>query len=743
MSRTSLGSLYIDLLAKTGSFETDLGRAARIAEREAKRIERAIGAGAEKVTGAFKSLGAAAVGFAAAFVTIDAAFAQFSNAINSADQLDELSARLGISTEKLSAWGYAAKLSGTDLDTVGKSIPKLSKLIASSSDEASAAADLFRTLGISTKDAAGNLRDVEDVLPDIADRFQALQNDTLEQALAMELFGKSGAEMLEFLNRGSEGLSEFEERARALGIVIDGDTAQAAAQFNDQLDNLRAATQGLFTQIAAELLPAMTDLVNSMTEFARDADNARSAADGLGTTMSVLSEIGSAVVDIFQLVGYTIAGTAASAAGLFEVFQGLVQLDYGRIRDGFNLQIEGAKGAFGALFLGQDATGKSFIDAGKPRGSTRPALPEIDIADKMMQPLGVSAALESRLNRMFAGTPKPGSANKQKAAGKSDAERGAEQLRRAFESSIARQQESLALLNEELRTGGEVSELFRMRYELENGQLKGLNEAEKERLMLGAQQADDLKKRLELIAEEQKQADRYKGIAEDLRLEAEALGLSNLQLEVRNNLMRAGVTADSAEGMAIIAQTEDIDRLQRYADTMDNVRGLAENFLIDLPKSGKDAWSNLLGDLEQMLLQWAAKGIIQKVFGEFGTTGQGSAGGGWLASIFGSGGGTGGGGWGSILGSLFGGGRANGGPVMGGKFYQVNERGPELLQIQNRQFLMMPKGIAGRVTPMASGGGGVTQIVNQHYYGRMSRQTADQSARESGRAAQRAIRRNG
>ncbi|WP_426806436.1 hypothetical protein, partial [Stenotrophomonas sp. SrG] len=74
-------------------------------------------------------------------------------------------------------------------------------------------------------------------------------------ALAMQLFGKSGAEFREFLCLGADGLRTMEERARALGIVIDADTAGAAAEFNDRVEDLRAATQGWFTQLAAELLP--------------------------------------------------------------------------------------------------------------------------------------------------------------------------------------------------------------------------------------------------------------------------------------------------------------------------------------------------------------------------------------------------------------------------------------------------------------------------------------------------------
>lgn len=61
--------------------------------------------------------------------------------------------------------------------------------------------------------------------------------------------------------------------------------------------------------------------------------------------------------------------------------------------------------------------------------------------------------------------------------------------------------------------------------------------------------------------------------------------------------------------------------------------------------------------------------------------------------------------------------RAQGGAVAGGKMYEVNEQGaPELLGMNGRQYVMMPQGQSGYVTPMgASGGGsggGATVVLN-------------------------------
>ncbi len=149
-------------------------------------------------------------------------------------------------------------------------IPKFSKNIADASRAGSDADKTFRALGISVKDQAGNLRSFEDLLPEVQNRFAGISNETTKTALAMQLFGKSGSEFLEFLSLGADGMRTMEERARSLGIVIDSDTAGAAAEFNDRLDDLRAATQGWFTQLASELLPTLTDLTTQLVDVAKE-----------------------------------------------------------------------------------------------------------------------------------------------------------------------------------------------------------------------------------------------------------------------------------------------------------------------------------------------------------------------------------------------------------------------------------------------------------------------------------------
>lgn len=185
---------------------------------------------------------------------------------------------------------------------------------------------------------------------------------------------------------------------------------------------------------------------------------------------------------------------------------------------------------------------------------------------------------------------------------------------------------------------------------------------------------------------------------------------------------------------------------QRTADALDGLRDVAYDFFVDLPNSALDAWKNALASIESMLVQWAAKGLVEQLFGEMGTNGKGNTGGLFgevLGGIFGGGEGNTAGG---IFASIFGGGRADSGPVICGKMYEVNERGmPEPLNVGSKQLLTMPAGTNGRVMPMQSSraGGGITQNLTFHLAAPTARRTQSQIAEKAYYHGKRAAMRNG
>ena len=123
------------------------------------------------------------------------------NAINAGDAMYDLSQRTGVSVEALAKFRKAASTSGTDIDAVAKSLTRLSRgMFEAATTGKGAAADALKALGISAKDAAGNVKSADAVTLEIANRFKAMPDGVNKTALAMALFGKSGAEMIPMLN---------------------------------------------------------------------------------------------------------------------------------------------------------------------------------------------------------------------------------------------------------------------------------------------------------------------------------------------------------------------------------------------------------------------------------------------------------------------------------------------------------------------------------------------------------------
>lgn len=243
-----------------------------------------------------KALGLIGVGLSAA------AFVGFiRNAIDAADALDEMSGRVGVSAKELSGLQLAFRQAGMGNDAMASSIAKLSREMS----EGNAG---LRALGVNTRNADGSLRTTTAVLLDVADKFTTLEDGAAKTALAVEIFGKSGTEMVPLLNSGSEGIAGMIAMAEKLGLVLEDSTAAQAGQFNDTLELLGLGVQGVGTRIAAQLLPTLNSLTGSFLESMTSGDRLRGVADFLATSLKLLFTVGVGVVEVFNTLGKSIGG---------------------------------------------------------------------------------------------------------------------------------------------------------------------------------------------------------------------------------------------------------------------------------------------------------------------------------------------------------------------------------------------------------------------------------------------------
>jgi len=188
--------------------------------------------------------------------------------VETASALNDTSIALGVTTDAIQELGYAAQLNGSSVEGMSDGLRKLSINMAAAASGSQEAAQTFRRLGVQITEG-GKLRAADSVLGDIAEKFKALPSGARKVALAVDLFGKSGASLIPTLSEGREGLAALRQEARDLGIVLDKDTIAAGDDLGDTWDRLKAAADGLRYTIGGPLLAGIKDSIESVIEWTK------------------------------------------------------------------------------------------------------------------------------------------------------------------------------------------------------------------------------------------------------------------------------------------------------------------------------------------------------------------------------------------------------------------------------------------------------------------------------------------
>lgn len=170
------------------------------------------------------------------------------NATLTADRMDDLAAKTGTTTEFLSRMKFAAKMSGVEIE-------QLHVAMTTVTERAASAPEAFTAWGLSAKNANGSFKDTETLVREVSDRMAQLDSTAQRSALAMDLFGKPGKELVPLFERGSAGLKEFGDQADKLGITVSTAGGQLAAKFNDTLDATLMSLDGVKRQLATAFMP--------------------------------------------------------------------------------------------------------------------------------------------------------------------------------------------------------------------------------------------------------------------------------------------------------------------------------------------------------------------------------------------------------------------------------------------------------------------------------------------------------
>lgn len=182
----------------------------------------------------------------------------------SAEQVSISAATLGIGVEEYQKLGYAAERTGISNDELRQSLFFLERAADESKKGVSEQSKAFASLGIRATDAAGRVKPMAELLPELSAAFVKMDDPAKKAHLAMELFGRAGARMVPFLNKGPEAMAALGAEAEELGAVMSEDDISAFEKFAHAWSGV---FDGLKKAIALPLAKSFTKIADSIRDW--------------------------------------------------------------------------------------------------------------------------------------------------------------------------------------------------------------------------------------------------------------------------------------------------------------------------------------------------------------------------------------------------------------------------------------------------------------------------------------------
>ena len=255
------------------------------------------------------------------------------------DQMIKNAKRLDMSLEQYQKLDFAMKISGTSIDQQKGALRKFARTARDATAGVKASADAFATLGVSVKNNDGTFKGSQELLMEVSNRFKEMPDGIEKSSVAMDLFGRSGADLTQFLNLGAAGMAELGDEARSLGGIMSEKAAKQSEEFVDALTRLQTASGGLARTMGEKMQPFFTRTLNAMAEATKALgpvwdDTFQGLVDVGRNTVLILVPIGASLASVF-------VGAATAALLAWETAKLSLNITFASIVEGINLLIAG------------------------------------------------------------------------------------------------------------------------------------------------------------------------------------------------------------------------------------------------------------------------------------------------------------------------------------------------------------------------------------------------------------------
>jgi len=300
---TTVGQLTIEMAANIVRLQQDMEKAKNTVAGAMQSIQKSA------------SMAATALGAIGVGLSVAAFSGWIRSAIDAADETNKMAQKIGVAVKDVAGLQLAFRQAGIEGGALQTSMSKLSVAIANGNDALVA-------MNINTRNADGTLKSTRQVLGEVADKFASYEDGASKTALAVQLFGKAGAELIPLLNAGADSLDQFDEMARKLGLTLTDETAARAEKFNDTLDLMGQGFKGIAMQVAADLLPTLEGLADQFFASMTEGDRLKRIAEGLSLGLKGLYIT---VVLVYEAVETMVDTLYTAGRQIYSVMSGDIQ----------------------------------------------------------------------------------------------------------------------------------------------------------------------------------------------------------------------------------------------------------------------------------------------------------------------------------------------------------------------------------------------------------------------------------
>lgn len=264
------------------------------------------------------------------------AFALGTEAATAAAEASKFASMVGLSTGNWQEYAGAATMAGMEADELASLMLTLQERAVNAARGEKGDIEMLQLMGISAKNAKGELKNADTLLLELADRVKKMREaGEMGKAAGImnQLGGEEGARLLDLLKNGREGLLAMRKEARELGLVLSDEALESALEYGSAINRVKATFRGLGLTLGTAFLPSLTKLLDKFQAWLQVQRDIMSAGFEEWVNGLNLNEVWASVEGFFEglkRLASLLQRVADLCGGWSNVLLGLVALISGK-----------------------------------------------------------------------------------------------------------------------------------------------------------------------------------------------------------------------------------------------------------------------------------------------------------------------------------------------------------------------------------------------------------------------------